>query len=84
MTKAQELSSCRDGRPFGQSMRGPKSGAAVPLSVGGAGSPSNTVSPRPRPTSIPSGSLNNPAVWPQYANVTDRKKTDRTDNGPIA
>jgi len=30
-----------------------------------AGSPSNTMSPRPRPTSVPSGILIQPAVWPQ-------------------
>jgi len=48
----------------------------------GAGSPSNTMWPGPRPTSVPSGVLIHPTVWPQYTNVTD--KTDRTDNGPIA
>jgi len=44
----------------------PKSGGGVlcPL-LGGAGSPSNTISPGPRPTSVPSGILNNPTVWPQ-------------------
>ena len=31
----------------------------------GAGSPSNTVSPGPRPTSVPSGIFIHPAVWPQ-------------------
>jgi len=41
------------------------------------GSPSNTMSPGPRPTSIPSGILIHPAVRPQYTNVTD-KQTDRT------
>jgi len=56
-----------------------KGGAAVPLSVGGAGSPSNTMSPGLRPTSLPSGILIHPAVWPQYTNVTDRQ-----DNSPIA
>ena len=35
------------------------------LFPGGAGSPSNTKSPGPRPTSIPSGILVHPAVWPQ-------------------
>ena len=44
--------------------------AAVLLSVERAGSPSNT--PWPRPTSVPSGILIHPAVWPQYTNVTDR------------
>jgi len=52
----------------------------VPLSVGKAGSPSNTMSPGPRPTSVPSGILIYPAVSSQYTNVTDR--TDRQDNGP--
>jgi len=32
---------------------------------GGAGSPSNTMSPEPRPTSVPSGILIHAAVWPQ-------------------
>jgi len=32
---------------------------------GGVGSPSNTVSPGPRPTPVPSGMLIHPAVWPQ-------------------
>jgi len=44
---------------------GRKVGAAVPLSVG-AGSPSNTVSPGPRPASIPSGILIHPTVLPQH------------------
>jgi len=38
----------------------------MPLSVGGAGSTSNTMSPGLKPTSIPSGILIHPAVWPQY------------------
>jgi len=42
-----------------------KWGAALPLSLGGAGSPSNTMSPGPRPTSIPSGIPMHAAVWPQ-------------------
>ena len=59
--------------------RGPKSGAAVPLSVGrGAKSPSNTMSPWPRPTSVPSGILIHPTVWPQYTNV----KTGFTNGRP--
>ena len=47
-------------------------GAAVPLSGVEAGSPSNTISPGPRPTSVPSGILIHSTVWPQYINVTDR------------
>ena len=62
-------------------------GDAVPHS-GGDGSPSNTMWPGPRPTSIPSGILIHPAVWPQYTNVTDRtaqdRQTDRTVNDPAA
>ena len=45
---------------------GRKLGEAVPPPfLGGAGSPTNTMSLWPRPTSIPSGTLM--AVWPQYA-----------------
>jgi len=67
---------------------GRKVGAAVPLSVGsppvgGAVSPSNTMWPGPRPTSVPSDILIHPTVWPQYTNVIDRE-TDRKDNSPIA
>jgi len=42
-------------------------GLLCPLLDRGAGSPSNTLSPgrRPRPTSLPSGILIYPAVWPQ-------------------
>ena len=58
----------------------------MPLSVGGAGSPSNTISPGPRSTSTLNGVLIHLTVWPQYTNVTHRQtdRTDRTDNGPIA
>jgi len=56
--------------------------AAMPLSVREAGSPSNTMSPGPRPTSVSSGILIHLTVWPQYTNVTDR--TDSQDNGPVA
>jgi len=54
---------------------GPKSGGgtAVPLSVWGAWTPSTTMWSGPRPTSVPSGILIHPAVWPQYTNVTDRQ-----------
>jgi len=40
--------------------------ALVPFSSGRTGSPSNTKSPGPRPTSIPSGILVHPAIWPQW------------------
>jgi len=53
-----------------------------PSAGGAARSPSNTVSPGPRPTSVPSDILIHPTVWPQYTNVTDRQ--DRQDNGPVA
>jgi len=55
-----------------------KVGAVVPCSIGGgAGSPSNTMWPVPRPTSIPSGIWIHPTGWPQYTNVT--YSTDRED-----
>ena len=44
---------------------GKKCGAAVPLSVVGTASPSNTMWPGPRPTSVPSGIWIHQAVWPQ-------------------
>jgi len=54
----------------------PKSGACCAPFHEGAGFPSNTMSPWPRSTSIPthrpSGILIHPTVWPQYTNVTDR------------
>jgi len=53
-------------------------GNAVPLLVGGAGS--DTMSPGARPTSVPSGNLIHPIVWPQYTNVTDRQ-TGRRSRG---
>jgi len=49
-----------------------KLGRAVPLWGGGAGSPSNTLRPRTRPTCTLSFILIHPTVWPQYTNVTDR------------
>ena len=57
------LSSNWDGRPFGHSRHGPKIEGPCPF--WGAWSPSNTVSPGPRPTSVPSGILIDPAIWPQ-------------------
>ena len=45
---------------------------AVPFRGWGAGSPSNTLSPRLRPTSVPSGILIHPAVWPQYTWAENR------------
>jgi len=45
--------------------RGPKLGVLCPPFGGRAGSPSNTMSPGLRSTSVPSGILIHPAVWPQ-------------------
>jgi len=47
-----------------------------PLGFGGAGSPSNTMQPDPRPITVPSGILIHQTVCTEYTNVTDR--TDRT------
>ena len=51
----------------------------MPLSVWEAESSSTTMSSGPRLTSVPSGILIHPTVWPQYTNITDSQ-----DNGPIA
>ena len=49
-------------------VRGPeKWGATAPPFFGGDGSPSNTISPGPRPTCIASAILIQPAVWPRHA-----------------
>ena len=47
--------------PFGDGGRG----APPPFWGGRAGSPSNTMSPGPRPSSIPSDILIHAAIWPQ-------------------
>ena len=53
-------------QPFGHNRHGPKIGWGCAIFLaGGAGSPSNTRSPGPRPTSIPSGILVHLAVFPQ-------------------
>jgi len=50
----------------GHNRHRPKTGAAVPLlRGGGAGSPSNTMWPGLRSTSVPSGVFIHPTVWPQ-------------------
>ena len=60
---------------------------------GGAGSPSNTMSPGPRPTFVPSGILIHPTVWLQYTlqytfnmlpNIYDNRQynTERVENMP--
>ena len=76
----QELSSCRDARPFGHNRHGPKSGGCcAPFGAEGAESPSNTVWPWTRPTYVRSGILIHPTAWPQYTHATDRQagRTDR-------
>jgi len=59
---------------------GPKSvgGCCAPFR-GEARFPCNTMSPGPRTTSVPSGILIHPAVWPEYTNITGRtdRQTDR-------
>jgi len=52
-------------QPFGDNRHGPKIGGSAPFLGRGAGSPSNTMSLGPRPTSIPSGILIHPAIWLQ-------------------
>ena len=61
-------------QPFGRNRYGPKIGWGLcPFGEGGAGSPSNTMWPGPRPTCVPSFILIRQTVWPQYTNVTDRQ-----------
>ena len=50
-------------QPFGHNKRVPKLGGSGCALC--SGSPSNTKSPGPRPTSIPSAILVHPVVWPQ-------------------
>jgi len=53
-------------QPFGHNRRALKlGGGGCAVFYGGDESPSNTKSPGPRPTSISSGILVHPAVWPQ-------------------
>ena len=54
---SSHLATTDTGRKFG--------GRLCPFTGGGAGSPSNTMLCRLRPTSIPSGILIHAAVWPQ-------------------
>ena len=51
-----------------------------PLKWGTTGSPSSTMRPGPRPTSMPSGILIHPAVWPRqtWSENTPTLQTDRT------
>jgi len=48
----------------------------------GAGSPSNIMTHGPRPTSVRSGTLIYPTVWPEYTNLrpTDRQDRQRSDS----
>ena len=53
-------------QPFGHNRHGPKIGGLHPLlRGGGAGTSYNTMSLGLRPTSLPSGILIHPAIWPQ-------------------
>ena len=52
-------------QPFGHHRYGLKSERVLCPFLGGAGSPSNTMSPGPMPTSVPNGILIHLAVWPQ-------------------
>jgi len=52
-------------QPFGHDRYGLKMGG-VPLLGGGAGSPSNTMWPVPRPTSMPSFVLIHPTILPPF------------------
>ena len=68
----QEHSSCWDGRPFGHNGHGPKSGGGLLFAFpwGSWVLRSNTMSPGPRSTSVPSDILIHPTVGPQYTNGT--------------
>jgi len=61
-------------QPFGHNRHGPKIGGCARFFAGeGAGFLSNTTSPGPRSTSVPtlpSGILMHPTVWPQYMDRT--------------
>ena len=59
-------------------------GCCAPFRGGGAGFLSSTMSPGPRPTSIPSAILIHPTVWQQYTVVPHRERqTGQTDSDPI-
>ena len=65
----RELSGILIHPPFGHNRHAPKSGGAdePPFWEVGAGSPSNTMSPRPRPTSLPNAILIHPAPQQTWA-----------------
>jgi len=53
-------------QPFGHNRHEPKTGGCANFfGAGGAATPSNTTSPGPRLTSVPSTILIHPALWPQ-------------------
>jgi len=52
-------------QPFGHNRHGRKVGGLLCSFLGGAGS-SITMSPGPRPTSVPGCTLIDPAIWPQH------------------
>ena len=64
-TLQQELSRIAEMRTVATKDMGGKQGDCCAPFAGGAGSPSNTMWPGPRSTSVPSGVFNHPAVWPQ-------------------
>jgi len=59
---------------------GRKVEAAARLSVGKLGPQLTQCRLGPRPTSVQSGILIHPTVWPQYTNVTDRQTTRTTSH----
>jgi len=52
-------------QPFGHNRHEPKTGGCVPFRRRGGVTPSNTTSPEPTFTSVPSGILIDPGVWPK-------------------
>jgi len=82
--KTGELCPFSSGLRPGHSRYWPKIGGCA-LWGRGAGSPSNTMWPGPRPTCVLSFISMHPTVWPQCTDVTDRTvETGQTDNGLIA
>jgi len=65
VARANKSSAVAEMGDRGHNRHGPKRGGCYAPFAGRAGSPSNTMWPGPRPTSIPSGILMHPAVWPQ-------------------
>ena len=77
--KTGELCPFSSGLRPGHSRYWPKIGGCA-LWGRGAGSPSNTMWPGPRPTCVLSFISIHPTVWPQCTNDTDRQdRQDRTD-----